>query len=288
MDTSVILQVLINGILLGSVYAMITSGLDVIYGVMEMINFAHGEFVMLGMYVTYWLSVLYGIDPFISLAIAPLICFAVGVIFERAVIKRVLGAPIFIQTFATFGLLILLQNIALFVWGEDFRAIGKSYGNLWLGNLSFDIARVISAIGSITMLGMLYLFLSKTKLGIALRATSENREVAKLMGVNVSYMFALAFGIGTLCAGIAGVFLSTFYYIYPTVGSVFILMAFVICVLGGMGNLLGALIGGLLIGEVEAVSAFLVGSQWRLVIAMIIFVIILLVRPSGLLGERRR
>jgi len=286
-EITLILQVIIGGLLLGSIYALIASGLDVIYGVMEVINFAHGEFIMLSMYVSYWLFVLYGIDPLISLAIAPLICFIIGAIFQKLVIERVLGAPIFIQTFATFGLLILLQNIAMFLWKEDFRSTGISYGTIAVGDISISIPRLISSIGCLVTVGALYVFFSKTKLGMALRATSEKRDVAKLMGVNISYMYWLAFGIGTMCAGVAGVFISTFYYLYPTVGSVFILMAFVICVLGGTGNLLGALVGGLIIGEVEVLSAFFIGPQWKEVVAMIIFVIILLFKPSGLFGGRK-
>ena len=287
MEVTLILQVVIGGLLIGSIYALIASGLDVIYGVMEVINFAHGEFIMISMYVCFWLFDLYGIDPLISLVIAPLVCFIIGAIFQKLVIERVLGAPIFIQTFATFGLLILLQNAALFLWKEDYRAVKVSYGTIPLGDILIGVPRLISCVGCLIMVGALYLFLSKTKLGTALRATSEKRDVARLMGVNVSYMYLLAFGLGTMCAGIAGVFISTFYYIYPAVGSTFILTAFVICVLGGMGNLLGALIGGLIIGEVEVLSAFFIGPQWRYVTAMIIFIIILLLKPSGLFGERR-
>ncbi len=283
-----LLEVFIEGILIGGIFALFTLGLNMIYGVLEIINFAHGEFIMLGMYIAYWLFVLMGLHPLLSLAIVfPLLFFA-GAAFERVVIEKVIKAHIFIQTFITFGLLLLLQNLAYFFWSADYRAIRIHFPLISIGGLHVSTPRLIGFIGSIVTIIILHLFLTKTKVGTGIRAVDENPVAAELMGINVKRMRLITFGLGTGLAGVAGVFISLFYYIYPTVGFIFILLAFIIVVLGGMGSFIGSLVGGLIIGELESLSALFVGPQWKEAVAMIVFILILLFKPTGIFGMGER
>ncbi|MFQ6125697.1 MAG: branched-chain amino acid ABC transporter permease [Candidatus Heimdallarchaeota archaeon] len=291
MELIFLLEVFINGLLIGGIFALFTLGLNVIYGVMEMINFAHGEFIMLGMYTAYWLFVLLGLHPLFSLVIVFPALFVAGAAFEGVVIERIVKSHIFIQTFVTFGLLLLLQNLALFFWSADYRALYTEleFPSIVLGNLHVSTPRLIGFIGSMIIVIIFHLFLTKTMVGTGIRAVDENPMAAELMGINVKRMRMIAFGLGTGLAGAAGVFLSLFYYIYPSVGLVFLLLAFIIVVLGGMGSFFGSLVGGMIIGELYSLSALIVGPQWKETVALIFFIIILLFKPTGIfgLGERK-
>ncbi len=283
-----LLEVAIEGILIGGIYALFTLGLNMIYGVLEIINFAHGEFIMLGMYIAFWLFTLTGLHPLLSLAIVfPLLFFA-GATFERVTIEKVIKAHIFIQTVLTFGLLLLLQNLAYFFWSADYRAIRLNFPLISLGSLHISTPRLIGFIGSVVTIIILHFFLTRTKMGTGIRAVDENPVAAELVGINVKKMRMVTFGIGTGLAGVAGVFISLYYYIYPTVGSIFILLAFIIVVLGGMGSFVGSLAGGLIIGELESLSALFVGPQWKEVVAMVVFILILLFKPTGIFGTGGR
>jgi branched-chain amino acid transport system permease protein len=285
---NVLLSVVLSGLMLGGVYALISSGLNMIYGVMKIINFAQGEFVMLGMYITYWLNVGLKLDPFLTLFITAPAGFLLGVVIQRLVIERTFGHPIFVQTVATFGLLLILQHAALIFWGASFRTIETPFSSS-----SFEVfggvvplPSFLAFIGAAIIIFSLYIVLTRTVAGMALRATSENRQIARLLGIGARRMNYLAFGIAGLTGFVSGTFLSTYFYIYPTVGAIFILRAFIIVVLGGMGNILGALAGGIVIGESEALGGFIFGPQWSEFISLIIFVLVLLFRPAGILGVR--
>jgi branched-chain amino acid transport system permease protein len=285
---NVLLSVVLSGLMLGGVYALISSGLNMIYGVMKIINFAQGEFVMLGMYITYWLNFTWKLDPFLTLFITAPAGFALGVVIQRLIIERTFGHPIFVQTVATFGLLLILQNSALIFWGASFRTIESPFSSSSFEVLGgvIPLAPFIAFIGATIIIFSLYLLLTRTVAGMALRATSENQQVARLLGIGARRMNYLAFGIAGLTGFVSGTFLSTYFYIYPTVGAIFILRAFIIVVLGGMGNIFGALAGGIVIGESEALGGFIFGPQWSEFISLVIFVLVLLLRPSGIFGVR--
>lgn len=288
MATNILLSLVLSGLMLGGVYALVSSGLNMIYGVMKVINFAQGEFVMLGMFVTYWLNLLYGVNPFVSLLVTAPLGFIAGVAVQRLIINRTLGHSLFVQTVATFGLLLILQNSALLVWGPQFRTIETPFSTTSLNILGGTVGLpvTIAFVASVIAILGFYLMLTKTRMGLALRATSENPQAASLLGIRVPIMNDLAFGFGGLLGFVSGTFLATYFYVYPSVGSVYILRAFIIVVLGGMGNILGALAGGLVIGEAEVVGGFAFGNQWSGFISMVVFIVVLLVRPTGIFGTK--
>jgi len=285
-----IFQLLINGVLLGGIYAMVSIGLTLIWGVMQIVNFAHGEFLMIGMYLTFWLFQLYGIDPYLSLlAVAPAL-FVLGVITQRLVINPVLNAQETSQIFSTVGLSILLQNLALFFWKADYRTLRMPYSlpNIRFQGLIVSFPRLMAFIITLLMVITLFLFLKKTFWGKALRATVENKRSAQLMGINIKRFYYLALGLGIACVGIAGATLMPMYPVFPTTGTYFVLTAFVVVVLGGMGSMAGAFIGGLIIGVVESFSGFLLAPVLKEVTYFLVFIMILVLRPSGLLGKERQ
>lgn len=290
MDVLIILQVLVNGLLLGGIYALVGVGLTIIYGAMDIINFAQGDLLMLGMYSSYWLFTIWGIDPLLSLPLSALLLFLVGLCVQRSLIQQVLGKPPASQIFITFGLLIFLENVALILWTPKARSIvtGYTYAVMKLGGVRVLVPSFVSFMISVGFCCLLYFFLSKTLTGMALRATSQDRQAAMLMGINVNHMYLFAFGIGSACAGVAGGLVSTFYHVSPTSGLAFTLVAFIVCVLGGMGNYVGTFFAGLIIGLTEALTGFFVSPAYKHLGAFVIFVLILLFRPTGLFGKEER
>ena len=289
MDPTVFEQAIVNGILIGGLYVLISIGLTLIFGVMRVINFAHGDLMMVAMYVTYWLFTLYGIDPYISLVVTIPILFVIGSVIQRFLIDRVLTGPQESQLFLTLGVMLVVQNLALLFWKADYRAINTYYTGsvIRLGGVFISVPKLTSFFVAVVLTALLYFFLTRTRTGKAMRATAQNREVSSLMGVDVRRVYVIAFGIGTACVGAAGTLLSTFYYISPTVGTTFTLMAFLAVVLGGMGSFTGALFGGLIVGLAESLGAVYVATQYRELVTFVLFILILLVKPSGLLGRSR-
>jgi branched-chain amino acid transport system permease protein len=288
-DMQMMTQVVLSSLLLGGVYALVAAGFNLIYGVMDIINCAQADMMMVAMYVTYWSFALSGIHPLLALVINIPLFFAIGVLVQKWIIDRLLGAPLFIQAVATIGLGYVTQNLALLFWKEDYRMILIPYTEsvLTVGGLHISVPRLVSFIGSIVVVACLYVFLRKTDFGVAIRATSESREAASLMGINVKRVYAVVFGIGVACAGIAGVFTSTFYYAYPMVGTAFLLKMFVVVVVGGCGNLLASIAGGLTIGLAEGIGAFVLGASWKEAIYQAVFLIVLALRPEGIFGRSR-
>ena len=289
MDLTLLAQAIASGLLIGGLYALISIGLTLIFGVMRIINFAHGDLMMVGMYITYWLFTLFGIDPYISLVVTVPILFLIGAAIQKLLINRVIEAPQGSQLFLTLGVMLIVQNLALFFWKADYRAIRTDYAGLVirLGEVFISVPKLASFLVAIILTGVLYVFLARTRTGRAMRATAQNREVSSLMGVNVRRMYMLAFGIGAACVGAAGTLLSTYYYISPTVGTTFTLIAFLSVVLGGMGSFIGALFGGLLVGVAESLGAVYVATQYKELVTFALFILVLLLRPSGLLGKSR-
>ena len=285
-----VLQLFINGILHGGIYALISIGLTMIWGVMKIVNFAHGEFLMLGMYASFWLFTLYGIDPYFALLLIAPALFLFGVLTQRLVIAPILDAPHAAQIFATVGLSIVLQNLALFAWKGDYRNIRPEAGisNLKFMGLVISFPRMMAFIITLGMVIALFLFLKKTYVGKALRATADHKQSALLMGINVNRIYYLALGIGTACVGVAGGILMPMYSAFPTAGAYFALTAFVVVVLGGMGSMGGAFIGGLIIGIVEAFSGFFLAPALKEVVYFLVFILILVFKPSGLMGKLTR
>jgi branched-chain amino acid transport system permease protein len=282
-----ILQLIINGLLLGGMYALISIGLTLIFGVLEIVNFAHGEFLMLAMYASYFLFQFYGIDPYLSLLIILPLFFFIGVAVQRATIQPILNAPPLNQIFMTVGLSMVLQNVALFFWTADYRTVKTSYSALTLKTegLMISFPRLVAFFLAMGLIAALLIFLKKTYTGKAIRALAQERKAAMLMGINVYRTYQIAFGIGIACVGAAGAMLIPVYFVFPSVGTLFVLIAFVVVILGGYNSLTGSLVGGLIIGVVEAFSGFFISPHLKEAIYFFIFILILLFRPTGLFGR---
>jgi len=287
MTFEILLQTLASGVLIGLIYALVAIGLTMIFGVMDIVNFAHGEFLMLGMYASFWLFSLYALDPMFTLPLTVLMLFGVGVLIYKTVIRRIIDAPMLSQIFATFGLMFLLRGIAQFLWKPDFRSIENSIvnGGVNLLGIQLGLPQLVAGLGAVVVTGTIYWFLHRTKLGAALEATAADKEAARLMGIDSHKMFALAWGIGAACAGAAGALLSTFFPIFPEVGATFILIAFVVVNLGGFGSVAGAFIAGILIGVIEVMGGLLLGPQYKLAVVLVLFLAVLMFRPQGLMGK---
>jgi branched-chain amino acid transport system permease protein len=287
MAWEILFQTLAAGILIGLIYALVAVGLTMIFGVMDIINFSHGEFLMLGMYSSFWLYAIYALDPIFTLPLTAMALFALGVLVYKLVISRIINAAVASQLFSTFGLMLLFRGIAQFLWKPDFRTVDQSVinGSLSIAGIQIGQPQLVAGLGAILVTIGLYLFLTKTKAGAALEATAADKDAARLMGIDSQKIFALAWGIGAACAGIAGALLSTFFPIFPEVGANFILIAFVVVNLGGFGSVIGALIAGVLVGVIEVMGGYLLGPQYKLAIVLVLFLLVLMFRPQGLLGK---
>lgn len=279
-------QTLLSGVLMGLIFSLVAVGLTLIWGIMDIVNFAHGDFLMSGMYISYWMYALWGIDPLLSLPVSGAFLFFLGMVAYRLVIRRILGAPMLIQIFATFGIMILMRYVAFYFFKPNYRSIQQTLlsGNIDLHGVYLSIPQLAAAAGAFLTTGAVYVLIHKTRVGGALQATAEDREAAALMGIDTDRMFTLAWGIGAATAGIAGSLLSTFFYIFPEVGGIFGLIAFVAVTLGGFGNVAGAFVAGILIGVVEAMAGYLYDPALKTVFVYVLFLGVLFFRPQGLLG----
>ena len=287
MTAEILLQTLASGVLIGLIYALVAIGLTMIFGVMDIVNFAHGEFLMLGMYASFWLFALFALDPMLTLPLTVLMLFAFGVLLYKFVIRRIIDAPMLSQIFTTFGLMILLRGAAQFLWKPDFRSIENTWvsGSVKLFGIQLGQPQLAAGLGAIVVTWGVHQFLTRTKLGAALEATAADKEAAQLMGIDSNRMFSLAWGIGAACAGAAGVLLATFFPIFPEVGANFILLAFVVVNLGGFGSVTGAFWAGILVGVIEVMGGLLLGPQFKLGVVLVLFLAVLMFRPQGLMGK---
>ncbi|HEX7522555.1 MAG TPA: branched-chain amino acid ABC transporter permease, partial [Candidatus Deferrimicrobium sp.] len=237
-----LLAQLINGLLIGFMYSLIAVGLTLIWGVMNIVNFAHADFLMIGMFTSFWLYTLYGVDPLLSIPVCAVLLFLLGWIIYKYVVSKVMTGPALAQVVVTFGVSIFIANAAVFLWSPDFRMIEKPLlqGTWILGPVRLSIPKAVASLGSVAVSVALFLFLRKTKTGKAILAVEMNRSSALLMGINTDRVNALSFAIGSSLVGIAGAFLSMYYYIYPQVGGTFGLLSFCIVALGGFGSIEGA------------------------------------------------
>ena len=283
---AIIGQTLISGILMGGIYALVSIGLTLIFGVMNVVNFAHGEFLMLAMYLTYWLFHYFHLDPYLAIFLVTPALFIVGALTQKLIMQHLVDKEHYTQIFATVGLSIAMANAALFFWKADYRMVKTSYTTsvIDVGQLVVSYPRLVSFLVAIAITFLLFVFLKYTYLGKAIRATSQDNQGAKLMGVNIRRVYVITLGIGSACVGVAGALLMPIYYAFPNVGLQFVLIAFVCVVLGGMGNITGAFFGGLIIGLVESFSGFFIAPDLKEAVYFIIFILVLLIKPSGLFG----
>jgi branched-chain amino acid transport system permease protein len=257
---------------------------------MNIINFAHCEFMMLAMFIVYWMATLWGIDPLFSLPVAAISMFLLGILTYRVLIRRILAGPVLSQLVATFGLSLFLTHMAVFSWTESYRTVHIDphtilHGTLTIQGVRLSIPELGASIGSLVMSGLVYWFIKRTRTGMAIEATSMDKDSASLMGINTERVYMLAFGIGATCVAVAGAFLSNFYYIFPEVGFYFTLIAFSSVALGGFGSIEGALIAGVIIGVVEVLGGFLISPAHKYAFVFILYLLVVLVRPTGLMGR---
>jgi branched-chain amino acid transport system permease protein len=281
-----ITQAVINGLLIGGIYALVSIGVTLIFGVVKIVNFAQGEFMMIGMYISFFLGNRFGIDPLVSLAFSMPALFLIGVVVQHFLIRRVLGLGDMPQIFLTFALSLLLMNVALLLFTADYRTLHTPYSDasIHLGPLYVAVAKLIAFAVAMLLSGTLWVFLRTTDLGKAMRAAAQNRDVAMLMGINPDRVFCVAVGVALALAGAAGSLLMPFYPAYPLVGQVFVLMAFVAVILGTLGNVIGALVASLMMGIAESLGIQFVGADSGLIVVFLMLLLTLAFRPNGLFG----
>lgn len=289
-----ILEDAINGILMGSIYGLTALGLTIIFGVLKVINFAHGSLLMVGMYVAYWAVMLTGLHPYLTLVLVVPVMFLFGYYLQDIVIKPIFKAekqvrePITVIIVTT-GVWYILDNLTLLVFGPQYRNIqdnplrGKM---LELGDMLVSVPKLWGFVAAILTAAVVYMFFQRTRMGRAIRATSLDREAASLMGINQYRVYNVAFGIGTATAGVAAVTLVPFYNVFPTVGVLFDIKGFIIVVLGGLGSIGGAILGGIIIGLIESIAPQFMTATWTEAIVYGLFLIVLFVKPSGLFGVK--
>lgn len=282
------LETTLNGLLLGGVYALMAQGMALVWGVMNVVNIAHGALIVLGSYLTLWAFQYWGLDPIIAMPLSMVALFVFGYIIQRVLINRVVRAEIFFTLLVTFGLEILMMNVMAWGWTVDPRRVNPSYSfsGFSVGPLTIPLVRLVAFFVAIAITLLLFLFLQKTQTGRAIRATAQDLEAARLSGIPVVQIYGITYGIGAALAAAAGSLLGMLSSFTPYSGGPFTLKSFVICVLGGLGNAWGPLVGGLVLGVVEELSSRWLGSTYRDAVSFGLLVLILLVRPSGLLGRR--
>jgi branched-chain amino acid transport system permease protein len=280
-------QLLAGGLLTGLVFALVAVGLTLVYGVMDVVNFAHGEFLMLAMYATLGLA-LVGIGPLLGLPLVAIALFLFGIVVYRLFVRRLLAGPPEATVFGTFGLLVLLQGLAQTVFSSDFHSTPNPpfQGTIRFAGIAVSQAAVIEGIGALLLTAALYAFVEYTETGRAMRAVAEDRIAATLMGIDVQRINGLAFGMGAACVGAAGALLMLSYPVFPTAGASFALTAFVVVALGGFGSIQGALVGALLVGMLEVFGGYYLSPELKMVPVFLAYLIVVLLRPQGLLGRR--
>jgi branched-chain amino acid transport system permease protein len=289
MDANLTIQLLIQGILLGGIYGLIALGLSLIFGVMGIINFAHGQLMVMGMYVSFWIIVLLGIDPYLSLIFVAGVIFILGYLIQSTVVNRILDYPEAIQVLPLVSMGLILENLALLLWGPDHRSPQTALGlkTFWIGPIMIDVSRLIAFSVAVLITMLIFIFLKKTVMGKRIRAASDNRTGAILVGIDVDRINNISFGLGSATAAAAGVLLLPLMPVSPYMGHDFTLTAFIVVILGGMGNLIGALVGGLILGVAESMSTLFLPATLKHGVSFTILIIIMVFRPQGLFGGKK-
>ncbi len=281
-------QVIISGLLAGALYSMVALGLALIYGVMRVINIAHGTLLMLGAYTTFWWFRLLGINPYLSLLVALPLMFLLGMLLQRTLVTRVVDAPELSSLLLTFGISIALVNVAQLAFTSDVRSVEFLTGAFLVGPFALSKSRLVSFAFALVITLLAFWFLQKTKLGKAIRATSQSSEVAMVCGINIQRIHLYSFGIASALAAAGGSLVAVIVAIQPEMGQVYTFKSFLVIVLGGAGNYPGALLGGMLLGLVEQLSSLFLTTQVSEAVAYVLLVLVLLLRPTGLLGGRAK
>jgi branched-chain amino acid transport system permease protein len=282
-----LLQVVVNGILAGGILAVVALGFSLVWGIMNIINLSHGAFIMMGAYLSYVLFTSLHVDPFVSVPIAFAAMFAFGYVLQRFVINFVVRAPMLTTFLLTFGLSLLLVNLALLIFHGDSKAVTPAYGgsNFALGPVTVPWVKLWTLVVALAITGAMQLWLGRSKTGRAIRATSMDIGAAQLTGVRVAHLYAIVFGLGAGLAGAAGVLVGLNQSLNPSMGDPYIIKAFVVCVLGGLGSVEGALVGGLVFGVIEALGTQFIGTGLPDAVALVVLIVVLLVRPRGIMGR---
>lgn len=286
----VFLQQLSNGIIIGVIYSIMAMGLSLIFGIMDVINFAHGELYMLGAYAAFYVSTLFNISPMISLVLAILIVFFIGLLIEATAIRHMRSkrSPLEYTILLTFGISIFLQNLALIIFGPSYKRIPPILkGVINIGPIVQSRQRILILLIAIFMMILISYIIKRTKLGMAMRATAQSIEASKLIGINVNSIYMISFGIGAALAAAGGSLIAPMFYIYPTMGITPVLKSFVIIILGGLGSIEGAVLGGIIIGITETLTCAYVSAQYETAVAFALMIIILVFKPSGLFGKAK-
>jgi len=288
LEFSILFPSVLNGLTTGAVYALVALGLTLIYGVLHIINFAHGAALMVALYAVYLLKTWLGIDPYLALPIVVPAMFLLGYALQRGVIERASHGRDENILLVTLGLAIVLENLALLVFKSDTRTIETAYTltTVPIGPAFIAVSKLVAFVGALGCAAVLMWVVARTDLGRAIRAVAKEKQGARLVGIDVAHVYAMSFGIGLACVGAAACFLLPAYYVNPQVGGGFVLVAFTIVVLGGMGSFAGALVGGLLIGVVESLGGLMLGESLGQIGIFAIFITVLLFRPQGLFGAR--
>ena len=288
LSLAILWPALLNGLTMGAIYALIALGLTLIYGVLHIINFAHGSLLMIGLYAVFFLFRHFGLDPYLALFIVVPGMFALGYALQRLVIGRGSHGKDENILLVTLGLSIIIENLALHYFGSETRQIETAYTSMMvnIAGATLTVPRVAASAGALACCAILWLIMARTDLGRAIRAIAKERQGARLVGIDVEHIFAMSFGIGLACLGAAACFLLPAFYVSPQVGHTFVLVAFTVVVLGGMGSFVGSLVGGFAVGVVESFGGLLLGESLGQIGVFVIFIAVLLFRPAGLFGHR--
>lgn len=281
------LQVLIDGMLSGLVYALVAAGLCLIWGVMDVINFAHGEYLMIAMYVSYWLGFLANVDPLVSTIAAGAFVFLIGVLTYKLIIRATIGQPGLMALLATFGLAMFLKNTCMNLFSPNFRILSHTWlgdKTLHLGGLILPVPQLAAGILALVVVGAVYALVNVTRFGWAIQATAMDRDAAELMGINTERIYVLVFGIGGACVGVAGGIMPSYLAVHPEVGSLFGLIAFVCVAMGGFGSIPGAFVAGILVGVVESLAGFYIAPVFKYIAVFGLYLGVVFLRPKGIFG----
>ena len=283
-----VVQHLINALLLGGIYGCIGVGFSLVYGVMNVINLAHGSFIMLGAYTTYWLFVHASLDPFLSIPVSMAIYFVVGYLVQKYVNNPSMKSGVLMTMILTYGIALIALNFVLYVWKADYRAITPSYSGAGLnvGDVIVPYTKLGILAVSVFLTLLLHLFMNRTKVGLAIQAVALNKDAAKQVGIDIEHIQSVTFGISVCLAAASGSMLGVVYSITPNMWAPMLGKAFVVAILGGLGNIYGAIIGGLVLALIETIAVPLLGASWQNAVAFLVFIVILVLRPHGLVGRR--
>ncbi len=288
MDTALALQLVIQGILLGGLYGLIAMGLSLIFGVMGVINFAHGPMIVLGMYLSYWILSLFGVSPYLSIPAVALMMFGLGYLIQSSIVNRILDFPEAMQVVPLVSLGLIIENAALLFWGPNHRTanLAISLKSFNIGSSDVDVARLLACGLALAITLAVFAFLKYTDMGKAIRAAADNRTGAVLVGIKVDRINNISFGLGAALTGAAGALMVPLMSVFPYLGHDFTMIAFVVVILGGMGSLPGAMIGGVILGLAESLSALWLPATLKHLVSFGLLVVIMLIRPKGLLGRK--